>query len=743
MKIKFLLTGVLLWFCISGIAQFSVSFHIYDATAENIVAATITLQIDSANYTAISDSSGNVFFNQLPEGTYYYTVSHLLFYKKHGKLKLQSSIPDPIQIELTAKGEEEIEEVTIITNRSQQKLDNLPLQLEIVDHDELNERSLDKPADVSHAVKEQAGIQVQRTSANSGLFNIRLLGMKGKYVQLMKDNFPLFGGFSQNMILTQLSPLDLQHIEIIKGPNSTLYGGDAIAGVVNFVSKKPSFDNTERDILFNVESTKSLDLAANWNERFDKIGVRFTAQYRNQVAVDFNKDSFADIPKMSRVVMSPNVYYFINQNATLMGGAHFMYENRLGGTMAITQNRIDSNYRYKENNIATRYGYIAQFDYSFAEKGRLQIKTAGNIFFRKIALMDYQFSGRQIATQSEANYKWNKANNELIVGIDYKTDFFKAQKTDSVGDKLDYNMNTIGFFAQDMITVKKNTVLEGSIRLDYNFGNKFFALPHFSWLQKWNEIFSTKLNLGMGYKIPTIFQDETEEANFNNIKRIADTLKPERAYGGTLQFSIKSPSNKAFQITLNELFFFNHVSTPMIAMYRVLPDYTILSYRSSKGYIRSIGLETMLRAQYKGATIQINYTLQDQNIAENGKHTLLQYTSKHIFSFLAQYEMPNRFSIGTDIYYYSAPVIANGLKGIAICEFGINAQYIHKYVTFFCNLENILDQRQSKNQRIVTPSPDYNHPVFTTIYAPLEGRIFNIGCKIKFGILGKKKKDLD
>jgi iron complex outermembrane receptor protein len=111
-----------------------------------------------------------------------------------------------------------MQEVVVVSTRTRQNVDSMPTRVEVVAHDELDERSTDKPSDISHAVKEQPGVQIQRTSASSGTFNIRLEGLRGRYVQILKDGFPIFGGLSQSLSISQIPPMDLRQIEIDQRP---------------------------------------------------------------------------------------------------------------------------------------------------------------------------------------------------------------------------------------------------------------------------------------------------------------------------------------------------------------------------------------------------------------------------------------------------------------------------------------------------------------------------------------------
>jgi outer membrane receptor for ferrienterochelin and colicins len=144
---------------------------------------------------------------------------------------------------LVAQGKgdgEELEEVVIGATRSSRTIANIPTRLEVIAGEEIDEKGNMKPGDIRMILAESTGIQTQQTSATSGNASIRIQGLDGKYTQIIRDGFPLYSGFSGGLGLLQIAPLDLKQVEVIKGSSSTLYGGGAIAGLVNLVSKVPT-----------------------------------------------------------------------------------------------------------------------------------------------------------------------------------------------------------------------------------------------------------------------------------------------------------------------------------------------------------------------------------------------------------------------------------------------------------------------------------------------------------------------
>ena len=143
---------------------------------------------------------------------------------------------DTFEIELE-RSDEELEEVIVQSTRTSRTIANVPTRVETIELEEIDEKSNMRPANVAMILHESTGIQVQQTSATSGNASIRIQGLDGRYTQLLKDGFSNFGNFSSGLSVLEIPPLDLKQVEIIKGPASPLFGGGAIAGVVNFISK--------------------------------------------------------------------------------------------------------------------------------------------------------------------------------------------------------------------------------------------------------------------------------------------------------------------------------------------------------------------------------------------------------------------------------------------------------------------------------------------------------------------------
>jgi len=703
----------------------------------------VVASVSETAIAAVSDSLGYITLQDVPQGSRQIHFSLMGYFKKVVKKHVLVSDSVFTLVYLESK-EAELEEITVITTRTNRHKEENSIAIDVVNNEEMTERSIDKPSSISHALKEQQGVQVQRTSATSGTFNIRLQGLNGKYTQFLKDGFATFGGLSSGIGIAQIPPLDLQQIEIIKGPASTLYGGDAIAGVVNLVSKKPIENEPERDILLNIESTRSVDAGVYLSEKAKWFGFTFTGMYRNQKERDWNNDNFVEYPKLQRVYVAPKLYFDAGKNLQIVLGGQYTFETRLGGTLQYIKGRNDSVYNYFEQNGTHQAITNFLLEYNLHSKGKITVRQAMNYFNRTIALPDYKFHGVQLASVSEVSYSFTKNNHTVIAGVDVRTDAFQDKIKDTVAHR-NYSYQTLGFFMQYTGRFKRGTTLEAGFRGDYNLQKGFVPLPFVALMQQWHRHFVTRLSGGMGYKLPTIFQGESEEFNFRNVRTLSSGLQPELSAGGTLQLMAPLPNFNGVNITLSQLWFYTHLFRPLLAEVRPISncitlDCQELMFANGSGNIETKGVETRFQLYYRGFSFATGYTFTAHTHTVGGITKAAAITAPHQVSLLVGYELFKRFSAGIDAYWFSPQTLSDGTITRSIWEVGLNTQLNLKYVIVFANVENMLDIRQSKYGNLVKPYPTYRKPQFAEIYAPLEGTIFNVGFKAVLGSLGKKKK---
>src|SRR6185369_16019222 len=216
-----------------------------------------------------------------------------------------------VTIEMETEEEEE-EEVVIQSTRSSRTIRDIPTRVEFVAGEELDEKANMKPGDIRMVLNESTGITTQQTSATSANASIRIQGLDGRYTQILKDGSPLYAGFSGGLGLLQTPPLDLKQFEVIKGSSSTLYGGGAIAGLVNLISKTPQ---EERELNFHIDITSAggLNTSGFYGQKFKKAGITLFASRNSNSAYDPSDVGLTAIPKFERYTVNPKLFFYIKE----------------------------------------------------------------------------------------------------------------------------------------------------------------------------------------------------------------------------------------------------------------------------------------------------------------------------------------------------------------------------------------------------------------------------------------------
>src|SRR5690606_14301417 len=219
-------------------SQTSFEVVIKDAeTHEPLPGATATIR--ALGIGASSDEAGWLRLEEVPAGEHVVEFSFVGYSSQKGTLTFPYRLEKPYVVNLQTE-HDELEEIVITSTRSSRTIADIPTRVEFIPGEELDEKGNMKPGDIRMLLNESTGIQTQQTSATSANASIRIQGLDGRYTQLLKDGFPLYAGFSGGLGLLQTPPLDLRQVEVIKGSSSTLYGGGAIAGMVNLISRVPT-----------------------------------------------------------------------------------------------------------------------------------------------------------------------------------------------------------------------------------------------------------------------------------------------------------------------------------------------------------------------------------------------------------------------------------------------------------------------------------------------------------------------
>ncbi|WP_367652276.1 TonB-dependent receptor plug domain-containing protein [Sphingobacterium sp. BN32] len=684
----------------------------------------VTASIKGTSLAATSNENGLIIIENIPDGIQEIHFSYIGFNDYIDTLEFPLADNSPIEI-LLKESSEELEEVVISSTRSTRSIQNIPTRIEFIGSEELGEKGNMKPGDIRMLLAESTGIHVQTTSPTSANASIRIQGLDGRYTQILKDGFPIYSGASSGLGLLQIPPLDLKQVEVIKGSTSTLYGGGAIAGLVNLISKTPTY---ERDLGFHLNGTsgRGLDINGFYGQRFNKIGTTIFASHNRNAAYDPAKNGLSAIPQFERYVLNPKLFVYFNEKTKLNFGINTTIESRLGGDMLYIKGNGDNTNQYFEENKTQRYSTQFIFDHIINENSTVQVKNSVSYFNRNTTIPNYKFEGTQTASFTEANYTNSTEKSEWVTGINIWTDNFK-EKQIMASPLRDYNQTTFGAFVQNSFNATDWFQLETGFRTDYVVDYGVVFLPRVSALFHIAEGLTSRVGGGFGYKIPTIFTEESERLQYQNVMPIDDkTNKLEKSYGANADINYRTYIGEDWSFSINQLFFYTYLDNPLLLENS---SANLYQFVNSPGYIHTKGTETNIKIGYDDLKLFLGYTYTDARLHHNGTTVESPLTPKHRINSILMYEIEDKWKIGLEAYYFSRQKLNNGTTGKDYFITGFMAEKIWERFSLYINFENFLDTRQTRFDSIYTGT--ITNPVFKDNYAPLDGFVINGGIKFK------------
>ncbi|MEJ8817778.1 TonB-dependent receptor [Lacibacter sp. H407] len=709
---------LLMLVCIGSksIAQHSLTVIVKDQTTKEALASATVLLVGTKQST-VTDSTGTATFSNLAQGDYTVEVSYVGYETTKANVTIPTSGPLSILLE-AEEGEEE--EIIITSTRSTRTFQNIPTRVEFIAGEELDEKANMKPGDIRMLLNESTGIQTQQTSATSANASIRIQGLDGRYTQLLKDGFPLFNGAASGLGLLQIPPLDLKQVEVIKGAASTLYGGGAIAGLVNLISKTPTAD---RELKFHLNGTNALGLDVNmfYGQRFRKFGLTIFTSRNSNVAYDPADINLSAIPEFQRYTVNPSLFFYPSDKTTIVWRINAGIENRLGGNMDYIKENTSSG--YFEKNKSERLSSQLSIDHDFGEHSHFNVKQSVSYFNRQLSSPGYVFEGRQLNSFTEASYSRRGEIAEWVAGMNLWNENFEERPYSNFPAR-NFQQNTVGAFVQNTFKANEWLHIESGVRGDYVTNYGFAFLPRVAVLLKPSESFTSRIGGGMGYKAPTIFTEESERIQYRQVLPISDNNKLERSYGFNADVNYKTKLFDEISFNINQLFFYTRINDPLLLTGTSGFNYVFVN---SSGHIDTRGIETNIKLGYKDFKLFLGYTFTDTEIHEGNNKRVNPLTARNRINAVLMYEVEEKWKAGLEAYYFDKQQLTDGSTGRAYWITGFMVERLWEKFSIYINFENFLDTRQTRFDSIYTGS--INNPVFRDVYAPLDGFVINGGLK--------------
>lgn len=623
---------------------------------------------------------------------------------------------------------DEVEKIIVQATRTGRIANEQAIRVEIINREEITEKATMRPGNISMLVAETGGVRVQTTSPALGSANIRLQGMFGRYTQLLADGLPLYGNQAVSIGLLQIPPTDLGRVEIIKGSASSLYGGSALGGVINLVSRQPS-DEFNGETLINLTTRDGQDLTAYAESPLsDSLKASVTAGAHHQQSVDTNNDDWIDLAGYERYTARPRLFWQGDNGETLYLTAGYMTENRTGGTVIGGVVADARAYRQTQDSTRSDGGLVFSMplgdNYTFSTRASAMVQRHQHLYGE--GAEDDEHESYLVET-SMSGYS---DKSDWIIGLVYQSDLYASHTF----PEFDYSYDVPGLFAQLDYELSPELSTSYSVRIDEHSEFKTQLSPRVSLLYRPGDL-SIRGSYGQGYYAPTPFIEEIEAAGLSRLETIQD-LSAEQAETASLDFTYTFDKLE----TSVTLFGSNVENATKLEKFAAANSAAFDRVRlvNVEGESQIRGSEVLLRYRWQDIKLTASYLYLDATEQEgiSRERKRMGLTPKHSAGFVAMWEQHGDFRAGFEAYYTGSQQLENNPytnESKPYWHLGLMGEITLDRTSWFINLENLLDVKQNDEHPLVLPARAPSGLWTTDIWSRNDGFIVNAGVRVKFG----------
>jgi len=471
--------------------------------------------------------------------------------------------------------------------------------------------------------------QLNCNICNTG--DIHINGLEGPYTMILIDGMPIVSGLSTVYGLSGIPQALIDRVEIVKGPASTLYGSEAVGGLINIITKKTfNAPLLSADIFATSWGEVNTDLSAKINAGKGAQSLLGLNYFNYQSPIDNNKDGFTDVTLQNRISVFNKWSFERKDNRLFSLAARYVYEDRWGGEMNWAKKYRGGDEVYGESIYTKRWELFGNYQLPFKEKLVFSFSTNGhnqNSFYGDIPYMADQYIGFGQLT-------WNKelGDHDIVSGLAYRYTYYDDNTPATADfDNPDQNKATHtklpGAFIQDEITLDTNNKVLLGLRYDYNSIHGSILTPRVNY--KWNSVDKNnivRLSFGNGYRVANVFTEDHAALTGAREVVFRNELKPETSWNGNVNFVKKIFVGSSF-IGLDATAFYTYFNNKIIADYDADPNKII--YDNLEGHAVSKGISLNIDIAFtNGLKILFGGTAMDVYSKEAGIKTSQLFTEK-------------------------------------------------------------------------------------------------------------------
>ena len=620
--------SILLFFLLNLSLQAQNNYEINGRViSENEGLPYVSVYINGTTIGTTTDDYGNFKLTRLSKGTYQITASFVGYKTVSKKIHVTADI-DGLTFNL--EFDDSLDEIVVTgTIKPVSRLES-PVPVEIYSPAFFKKNPT---PNIFEALQNVNGVRPQLNCNVCNTGDIHINGLEGPYTLVLIDGMPIVSGLSTVYGLSGIPNSLIEQVEIVKGPASSLYGSEAVGGLINIITKLPE----NAPIIFAdsyVTGWGEFNLDAGFKAKIgEKATMLFGSNYYNYSnPIDNNNDNFTDVTLQDRISVFNKWDFKREENRTFSVAGRFFYEDRWGGEMQWNKNFRGGSEIYGESIYTKRYEFLGIYELPIDEKVNFQFSYSdhdqNSVYGNTPYLAQQRIGFGQLI--------WDKPlkNHDLLFGAAMRYNYYNDNTTATIeADEI-----TIpSLFVQDEITLSKKQTLLLGLRYDYDNRHGSIFTPRMAYKFKPTEDDVFRINAGTGFRVVNLFTEEHAALTGARDVIIEEALNPERSYNININYLKKLYTKKGMIFTFDASAWYTHFTNAIIPDYDTNPNQII--YDNLDGYSTSKGLSFNVDAVVaNGIRGSIGATFQDVSQTENSAKTRQILTEKFTATWAISYK---------------------------------------------------------------------------------------------------------
>ncbi|EAR13865.1 putative TonB-dependent outer membrane receptor protein [Polaribacter irgensii 23-P] len=590
-----------------------------------------------------SDDSGFYELNKIPKDNYTLIISSIGYKTK--AIQISITADKKITRDVILMEDDSLDEIVVSGTLRPVSKTNSPVPVEV--YSETFFRKNPTPS-IFESLQNVNGVRPQLNCSVCNTGDIHINGLEGPYTFVLIDGMPLVSGLSTVYGLTGIPQALIERVEIVKGPASTLYGSEAVGGIINVITKKAAnAPILATDVMASSWGEVNTDISMSYKAS-DKVQGLLGINYFNyQNRIDNNNDNFTDMTLQNRISIFNKVNIERKSNKVFTIAGRYVYEDRWGGEMDWEKEFRGGNQIYGESIYTNRWETFGTYELPTSENLSFQFSANGH--YQDSYYGETSYDAEQLVGFGQLIYsKQLGKKHDLLLGAAYRYTFYDDNTFATLNENgIENNPSIIhlpGVFAQDEISLSDRKKLLLGVRWDHNslHGNIFSPRVNYKWNSR-DKSNIVRLSAGNGFRVANVFTEDHAALTGARTVEFEGELNPETSWNTNINYVKKINTENSF-ITLDASAFYTYFNN------RILPDYESdpnkIIYANLEGSSVSQGVSLNADLLFtNGLAINAGATLMEVSVTENGvkRKQLLTESFSGVWSI--SYKFSNDFSI--------------------------------------------------------------------------------------------------